>query len=100
MINTDMQLKNGLIKASDNIWFTKIMWHKNSAIYIGMNAILPMTKKDIIRTAWGKYIKLTIPENSLKLVYTGNIILNWNQKKNKYTTIMKKNLGNIDVSYI
>ena len=76
------------------------MWHKNSAIYIGMNAILPMTKKDIIRTAWGKYIKLTNPENSLKLVSTGNIILNWNQKKNKYTTIMKKNLGNIDVSYI
>jgi len=59
-----------------------------------------MTKKDIIRTAWGKYIKLTIPANSLKLVSTGNIILNWNQKKNKYTTIMKKNLGNIDVSYI
>ena len=76
------------------------MWHKNSAIYIGMNAILPMTNKDIIRTAWGKYIKLTISANSLKLVSTGNIILNWNQKKNKYITIMKKNLGNIDVSYI
>ena len=68
--------------------------------YIGINAMLPITKKDIIRTAWGKYTKLTILANSLKLVSTGSIILNWNQKKNKYTTIMKKNLGNIDVSYI
>ena len=69
-------------------------------IYIGINAILPMTKKDIIRTAWGKYIKLTIPANSLNLVSTGNIITNWTQKKNKYITIIKKNLGNIMNSYI
>ena len=95
-----MQLKNGLIKASVKIWFTKIKWHRNSAINIGINAILPITKKEIIRTAWGKYTKLTIPTNSLKLVSIGNIILNWNQKKQKYITIMKKNLGNIDVSYI
>ena len=95
-----MQLKNGLAKASVRIWFTKIKWHKNSAINIGINAKLPMTKKEIIRTAWGKYIKLTIPTNSLKLVSIGNIIVNWNQKKNKYITIMKKNLGNIAVSYI
>ena len=90
-----MQLKNGLIKASVNIWFTKIIWHKSSATYIGINAILPITKKDIIRTAWGKYIKLTILANSLKLVSIGNIIVNWNQKKNRYITIMKKYLGNI-----
>ena len=99
-MNTDMQLINGLTKASVRMWFTKIKWHKNSAINIGINAILPMTKKDIIRTAWGKYIKLTIPANSLKLVSIGNIIVNWTQKKNKYITIIKKNLGNIDVSFI
>lgn len=95
-----MQLKNGLTKASVRIWFTKIKWHKNSAINMGINAVLPMTKKEIIRTACGKYTKLTIPTNLLKLDSTGSIIVNWNQKKKKYITIMKKNLGNIDVSYI